>query len=219
MAEKIPNIIIADDHDMFKDALKSMIEMEGIASVESLASNGVELLEQLENHIPDIILMDIDMPKLNGIETTRKVKNKYPHVKVIVLSMFGEEKYYREMIEAGANGFVLKSSGKSELQKAIAEVYKGESYFSNELLLKIINKIGNAKSSLSVNKQTINFTDREAELMQYLCKGLSTTEIAEQLYLSAKTVENYRVKLLHKTACKNSIELVVYAIKHNIIEI
>lgn len=219
MTNNLPHIIIADDHEMFKDAIESMLELEEIAHVVASASNGLELLDLVEKNMADIVLIDIDMPKLNGIEATKKIKSKYPDMKIIVLSMFGEEKYYREMIEAGANGFVLKSSGKSELQKAITEVFNGESFFSNELLLNIINKIGNFKNAPALNKNMVSFTDREAEIMQYMCKGLSTQEIAENLCLSAKTVENYRVKLLQKTNCKNSVELVVYAIKHNIIEI
>lgn len=219
MATTIPTLIIADDHDMFKDALQSMLEMEDLATVLGTASDGMELIEQLNKQIPDIILMDIDMPKLNGIEATKKIKKMHPSIKIIVLSMFGEEKYYREMIEAGASGFVLKSSGKSELQKAIESVHKGDSFFSNELLLKIINKIGDYRPLTLNSKTKISFTEREADIMQYLCQGLSTSDIANKLCLSAKTVENYRVKLLHKTECKNSIELVVYAIKHNIIEI
>ena len=214
----IPKVIIVEDHDMFRDAIKSMLILDNIADVVSEASNGEEFLEILDKHKPDLVLMDIDMPIMNGIEATKKAIEKYPELKVLVLTMFGEEKYYVEMIEAGAKGFVLKSSNKSELIKAIVDVINGQSYFSNELLSKIIAKIGKFKTSKD-KKSTISFTDREVEIIQLMCTGISTNEIADKLSLSKKTIENYRVKLLHKTECKNSISLVVYAIKNGIIEI
>lgn len=215
----IPKVIIADDHDMFKDAIQTMLEIDGIAEVIAMASNGKELLELLNEFQPEIILMDIDMPVMDGIEASRQISATYPHIKIMALSMFGEEKYYKEMIEAGAKGFVLKSSGKKELERAIKEIAMGESYFSNELLRKIISKIGQYNAKESSKAATVDFTEREKEVIQCLCLGLSTQEIAEKLYLSTKTVENYRVKLLNKTSCKNSVGLVVYAIKHGIVEI
>jgi len=215
----IPKVIIADDHDMFKDAIQTMLEIDGIAEVIATASNGKEVLELLNGCEPEIILMDIDMPIMDGIEASKQISERFPHVKIMALSMFGEEKYYKEMIEAGAKGFVLKSSGKKELERAIKEIAMGESYFSNELLRKIISKIGKYDAKESTNTSTVDFTNREKEVIQNLCLGLSTQEIAEKLFLSTKTVENYRVKLLNKTNCKNSVGLVVYAIKNGIVEI
>lgn len=219
MSDKLPKIIITDDHEMFREAIKTLLEIEQIAVVLAIASNGKELLEILEKQKPDIILLDIDMPVMNGIETCKVVHQKYPEIKILALSMFGEEKYYKEMINAGARGFVLKSSGKSELEKAIHEVYRGESYFSNELLRVIISKIGKYQHTEVFAESAINLTSREKEIIQNLCLGLSTQEIADKLFLSAKTVENYRVKLLNKTGSKNSIGLVVFAIKNNLVKL
>ena len=213
-----PKIIIVDDHDMFRDGIKSMLILDEIADVIAEASNGKQFLELLDNHSPDAVLMDIDMPIMNGIEATKKAIEKYPELKVLVLTMFGEEKYYVEMIDAGAKGFVLKSSNKSELIKAIVDVSNGQSYFSNELLSGIIAKIGKYKMSKD-EKKAISFSNREIEIIQLMCTGISTNEIADKICLSKKTVENYRVKLLHKTGCKNSVSLIVYAIKNGIIEI
>ncbi|MCG8700471.1 MAG: response regulator transcription factor [Bacteroidales bacterium] len=219
MTKKLPQIIIADDHDMFRDALKTMLEFDNIAQVIDMASNGKELIEILKNKQPDIILMDIEMPVLNGIEASSIITQKYENIKIVALSMFGEENYYNEMIKAGAKGFVLKSSNKGELEKAINEIMNGNNFFSNELLMNIIQKIGITPppSPGLIKKET--FTKREIDVIQNLCVGLSTQEIADKLFLSAKTIENYRVKLLHKTGCKNSVSLVVYAIKNNIISI
>jgi DNA-binding NarL/FixJ family response regulator len=219
MNDKLPKIIITDDHEMFREAIKTLLEIEKIAIVLGIASNGIELLEILKNQKPDIILLDIDMPVMNGIEACKIVHQRYPEIKILTLSMFGEEKYYKEMINAGARGFVLKSSGKSELEKAIHEIYHGESYFSNELLRAIISKIGKYKHTEVFAENAIDLTSREKEIIQNLCLGLSTQEIADKLFLSAKTVENYRVKLLNKTGSKNSIGLVVFAIKNNLVKL
>ncbi len=219
MNKGLPNVIIADDHEMFREAIKTMLEFEQIANVLAIASNGKELLEILVHYKPDIVLLDIDMPVLNGIEACKQINNNYPEIKILTLSMFGEEKYYKEMIQAGARGFILKSSGKAELEKAINEIYNGQSFFSNELLRIIISKIGQYKSDKVIAKEGLNFTKREKEILQSLCLGLSTQEIAEKLFLSAKTIENYRVKLLNKTGSKNSVGLVVYAIKNNLVDL
>jgi len=216
--DKIPRIIIVDDHDIFRDGVKSLLIMENIADVIAEASNGKEFLELLETQQPDLVLMDIDMPVMNGVEATRIAVEKYPYLNILVLTMFGDEHYYYQMIEAGAKGFILKSSNKSELEKAISEVYSGQSYFSNELLRQLIVKIGSHKPTRLDEKSFITFTERETEIIKLICKGLSTPEIGQQLHLSPKTVENYRTKILQKAKCKNSVQLVVYALQNGIVE-
>lgn len=218
MNSQIPNIIIADDHDLFRDAIKSMLESEGIANIIAEASNGVELLELLKQNKPDIILMDIEMPLLNGIEATKIIHQEDPCIKILALTMFSDQQYYYEMIEAGVSGFALKTSNKIELIEAIQKINAGQSYFSNELLRQLVVKLGNKKYSIQ-GKQIIDFSDREISIIKNMCLGLSTQEIANNINLSPKTVENYRVKLLNKTNCKNAVSLVVYAIKNGIIEI
>lgn len=219
MNKNIPNIIIADDHDMFRDALKTMLELDDIANVLTEASNGKELLSLLEEYVPDIILLDIDMPQMGGIEAAGIINDKYPTIKILALSMYGDEKYYQEMIKAGAMGFILKSSNKSELEEAIKSIHNGHNYFSNELLMKIIEQMGVASTEPKSTELEITFTDREIDVLKLLCQGLSSNDIAEKLFLSSKTIENYRVKLLNKTKSKNSVGLVVYVLKNNIIEL
>ena len=213
-------IIICDDHVMFRDGIKLLIETENIGNVISEAENGKLLLKKLESTQPDLILMDIDMPVMGGIEATTKAIKKYPDLKILVLSMFGDEKLYIKMIKAGAKGFILKTSGKNELEKAIKEIANGESYFSNELLRKIVSNIGeNKELKHEITGDRIEFTEREMEVLKLVCSGLTTIEIAEKISLSPKTIDVYRTKLMSKTNSKNAVSLVMFAIKHNLITI
>ena len=213
-------IIICDDHLMFRDGIKLLLEQNNIGQVIAEVNNGKEFLDIIDHVDPDIVLMDIDMPIIDGIEATKKAITKKPDLKILVLSMFGDEKMYIEMINAGAMGFILKTSGKNELENAIKTIIGGESYFSNDLLRKIIANIGNVSSFKNKNtNDNQNFTQREMEVLKYVCKGLSTNEIAEKIALSPKTIDVYRTKLLTKTNSKNAVGLVMFAIKNKLIEI
>ena len=212
-----PNIIIVDDHLIFRQGLKSIITLENIANVIGEASNGLELLNLLTHLKPDLVLMDIDMPHMNGLEATEKALELMPELKIIAFSMFSDEEYYYKMIDRGVKGFILKTSGINELENAIKNVMSGDTYFSNELLRKIINNFGHSNS----NKPTLqdNLTDREIEILQQICLGLSTDEIAEKLFISPKTVKSHKSNLLEKTVCKNTPALILFAIKNKIVEI
>jgi DNA-binding NarL/FixJ family response regulator len=170
-------------------------------------------LELLEKHNPDLIVMDISMPIMDGVEAAKKAIEKYPDLKILTLSSFGDEKYYYKMVEAGVKGFVLKNSGISELEHAIQEVYSGGNWFSNELLQKVIINIGKPPS-----KET-DFSDREIEVLKFVCDGLTNDQIAEKIHLSPDTVKWHRNNLLSKTGCNNTAALIIYAIKRKIIEI
>ena len=212
-------IIIVDDHLMFREGIKLLIETEGMGKVIAEAENGQEFLHLLENNHPDLVLMDIEMPVMGGLEATIKAIAKNPDLKILVLTMLGNKDNYTSMINAGVMGFVLKTSGKQELEKAIKTVIGGESYFSNELLRSIIVNFGKQQSAhVSTSGLGSEFTDRELEILQYLCKGLTATEIAEKLFRSIKTVEAYRSKLLQKTNTRNTINLVLFAIKNKLVD-
>lgn len=208
-------IVIADDHRMFRDALKKILTIEKIADVIGEASDGNELMKILDTLVPDIILMDILMPNMDGIEATRKVTEKYPDVKVLTLSGFNEEKYYFSMIDAGAKGFVLKNSGFNELHDAIIEVAKGGSWFSTELLQKIIVNL----SSKSRKTNIPELSDRELEILHLICESLTNEEIAKRINLSYDTVKWHRANILTKTGCSNTAGLVIYAIKNKLVDI
>ncbi len=202
-------IFLVDDHRLFRNGLKFIINERNDMEVVGEASNGKEFLELIDFIKPDVVLMDIGMPVMNGIETTKSVLKKYPDLKIIVLSMYGETEYYNTMIELGIKGFLLKDMDTQELFQAILKVLAGGTYFSQELLLSIIkNKTPDVKPLL---------TRREKDILNLICKGLSNQQIAEQLCISHRTVERHRASLLAKTGSKNSISLVVYAIKNKII--
>ncbi|MDR3653000.1 MAG: response regulator transcription factor [Paludibacter sp.] len=214
---KKPTVIIVDDHLIFQQGLKSIITAENIATVIGEASNGKDFIDILSNTKPDLVLMDIDMPQMNGLEAAQKALELMPGIKIIILTMFGDEDYYYKMIDIGVKGFILKSTGIAELEKAIHEVMRGESYFSNELLTKIIRNF--SQNAYQRKKLVNDLTDRELMVLQQICQGLTTNEIAEKLNISPKTVKSHRSNLLEKTACKNTPGLILFALKNKIIEL
>lgn len=212
-------VFIVDDHEMFREGVKMLLGKSSNFEIIGEAHNGKQCLE-LVSEETDIVLMDISMPEMNGIEATQKLIEKYPALKVIALSMFGDEEYYYKMIHSGVKGFVLKEAGSKELEEAIKEVYKGRNFFSQELLRNVIVSFGEAKSATANNSdETISFTKREVEILEQICTGRSNKEIADELNISLRTVESHKSNLLQKTNVKNTISLVMYAIKNNIIKI
>jgi DNA-binding NarL/FixJ family response regulator len=209
------SVFLVDDHKLFREGLKLLLS--GLDCVGEIyeASSGQEFLNSLGNKFPDIVFMDIEMPDMDGIETTQKTLALYPEIKIIALSMYGEEAYYSKMIEAGVQGFLLKDSDIQEVESAIMLVSTGKSYFSQDILFKILQK-GNTKKSVSRSSE---LTEREKEVLYLICKGLSNQEIANTLLLSKRTIDKHRENLLLKTESNNTASLVIYAIKHGIIEI
>ena len=211
-------ITLTDDHDLFREGLKFILsQYKGIEIIDEVA-NGKDLLKSLDTQLPDIVLMDIAMPEMNGVETTKKVLDKYPDLKIIALSMFDDQSYYCQMIHAGAYGFIVKNSNGAELYKAIKEVMSGKNYFSTTLLKSIIlNMSDNEKFQSEDNKSLL--TKRESEILQLLCNGLTSSEIAKKLFISKKTVEGHKYNLFSKTGKKNTVNLVMYAVKNKLVEV
>jgi DNA-binding NarL/FixJ family response regulator len=212
--EKI-SIIIADDHQLFRNGLKILLNAFPDFEVIGEASNGEEFLKILRSTKADIALMDINMPEMDGIEATRKGLKICPDINIIALSMYGEEEYYNKMVDAGAKGFVLKDSDISEVKEAILTVRKGGSYFSQELLYHVIQKIKHRESE----NKSANLSKREREILLKICEGLSNQEIADTLFISKRTVDKHRANLLGKTSSKNTASLILFAIKNKLIEI
>lgn len=213
MSESI-QISIVDDHELFRDGLKLVLSQLNPAFKIFEASNGQEFLRSLEEQVPDIVLMDISMPLLNGRETTKRALEMYPDLKIIAVTMYGEENYYMQMIETGVKGIILKKAGKYELEQAIHEVLGGGNFFSQEIMKKMAMRLNRNRS----NKYE-TLSERELEVLVKVCNGLSNNEIAEKLFISPKTVEVHKSNIFKKTGVKNSAQLVIYAIKKGFIEI
>lgn len=209
---EIARIIVVDDHIIFRKGLQTILNEIDVVKVVGEASNGNELLDLLKKQDTDIIFMDIKMPYMDGVEATKKVLAKYPHIKIVALTMFEEISYFNQMIEAGASGFLLKKTTTQELEKAIKLVLLDESYFSEEFMSSV-NKYMKPKQKNS----TIQLTDREQEVLELICKGFSNAEIAKLLGVSSRTVDGFRAKLFEKTGAKNAPNLVMFALKNGLI--
>jgi len=214
-------IIIVDDHSLFSEGIKLLIENEGLGEVIAEAKNGAIFLDLLQTVVPDLVIMDIEMPVMDGLEATQKALKIYPDLKILVLTMLNQKANYFDMVNAGALGFVLKTSGKQEFEKAINTIMHGESYFSNELLRQIILNTSTENCPVTEKNEynSDNLTAREKEVLHCFCEGYTATEMAGKLFISPKTVEAHRSALLKKTNSKNTINLVLFAIKHKLVEI
>ncbi|MDA3892592.1 MAG: response regulator transcription factor [Salinivirgaceae bacterium] len=208
-------IYIVDDHSLFREGLKFLLGNSEYISEIKEAENGRIFLNNIETFKPDVVLMDIEMPEMNGIEATKEALKLMPFLKIIALSMYSDENFYTEMIEAGAKGFLIKNSQFSDVQTAIIEVFNDRNYFSPEILSSIVTSL-NRKSE---QPESNELTKRELEILINICMGLSNAEIAEQLFISKRTVDKHRENILFKTQSKNTAELVVYAIKNGFFEV
>jgi len=210
------NILIVDDHKLFREGLKLLLtNLEEVEEVWE-ASDGEVFLQMLKNCRPHLVLMDIEMPRVNGIEATAQALEQFPDLKIMALSMFGDEEYFQKMIDAGVCGFLLKNSDFSEVRKAILSVAQGNNYFTEEILYKLVNRI---KAKSPQGMPLVTLSDREQEVLLLICKGFSNQEIAEQLFISKRTVDHHRASLLTKTYTRNTASLVIYAIKHKMVEV
>jgi DNA-binding NarL/FixJ family response regulator len=210
------NILIVDDHKLFREGLKLLLKnLEEVNEVWE-APDGDVFLDMISTCHPDLVLMDIEMPRINGIEATTKALEQYPDLKIMALSMFGDEEYLQKMIDAGVCGFLLKNSEFSEVRKAIINVSQGNNYFTEEILYKLVNRF---RTKQPQSEPLVTLSDRELEVLLLICKGLSNQEIAERLFISKRTVDHHRASLLTKTNTRNAASLVIYAIKHKMIEV
>ena len=205
---------MVEDHQLFREGLVRLLDLQQGINVVLQAENGVMLLNKLVDTPVDVILMDLDMPEMNGMKATRRVAELYPDICVVALSMHGDREYYFEMVAAGAKGFLLKSSELCEVVEAIRAVVEGGSFFSEELLRTLVEQLHPA-----ANNDPEALSDRETEVLIEVCRGLSNQEIADKLFISKRTVDKHRANILQKTGCRNTANLVFYAIKHQIIEI
>jgi DNA-binding NarL/FixJ family response regulator len=216
---KIYQIYLVDDHSIFLKGLTLLLNEVPEFKVIGEASNGADFLRDLDHLQPDVVLMDIRMPGMNGIEATRLALEKNPSLNIIALTMFGERKYYKLMAEAGARGFMQKDIRKEELIEAIKSVTEGESYFTQQVINELASSSIDGEADDIMATMGEKLTEREHEVLKYLVQGLSAPEIAEKMSISPRTVEGHRANLIAKTGTKNVVELVIFAVRHRLIAI
>ena len=207
-------IVLVDDHSLFRNGLRGLLERCAGCRVVGEAASGEEFLAMLPGLETDVVFMDFAMPGLDGAQTTERALAQRPDLKIITLSMFGEESYYSRMVEAGARGFLLKDSDIGDVIEAIDAVMSGGSYFSPQLLSSLT---GRMRTRDDVPDEQLSV--REREILVAVCRGLSNQEIADELFISKRTVDKHRANILEKTGCKNTASLVVYAIRNDIVDI
>jgi len=209
-------VIVVDDHELFRKGVVMVINRMENTEVVGEAATGKAFLHLLNSVVPDVVFMDIKMPELNGIDATTEAVQRYPNMKVIALSMFGEEEYLQKMINAGAVGFLLKNSSIQEIENAIRLVMDGKNCYSNELLGYFTNKYISKNMDESSNVQ---LTRRELEVLDLVAKSMSNQEIADKLFVSKRTVDGHKANLIQKTGSKNIVDLLIYALKAGLVKI
>ncbi len=211
------NILIADDHKIVRDGIISLLSDEKEFNIVAEAENGIKVLNILEQEKIDIIIMDISMPEMNGIECTKKIKEIYPEIRILILSMYNEEQYVNEVIKSGASGYILKNSGKEELINALKTIISKKPYYSPEVTqtyIKSLVKPDNKKSD--INNVINDLTSREIEILELIVNEFSNQEIAEKLFISVRTVDAHRRNMLNKIGVKNTAGLVKFAISNKL---
>jgi len=212
------NIIIADDHGVIRDGLKFILENDNSFKVSGSAANGFEAVKLVRELSPDIVLMDINMPELNGIEATSRIKSEFPEIKIIILSFHGDSESIFRALKAGADGYLLKESAGQEVVTAIRSVLSGSRYLSKKVDDTVIDAYLNEKKDKGIESQVEVLSHREKEVLQLVAEGNSSKEIAEKLFLSPKTIETYRSRIMSKLDLKDTSALVRFALRHGIIE-
>ena len=216
--EKI-KIVLVDDHQMFRDGVKSVLSDEENIELIGEVGNGNDLYELLKIDSPDLIITDISMPDISGIEITKYVTENYPEIKILILSMHSNVEFITKSLGAGANGYLPKDTSMNELLEAINTIYKGENYFNKDISDTILKSIINKSKSAKENSKNESLTKREMEIVSLVVEGLTNKEIADKLFISVRTVDSHKNNIMQKLNLKSSVELVKYAIKNKLVNI
>ncbi|MRG45392.1 response regulator [Chitinophaga sp. SYP-B3965] len=211
-------LVVADDHEIFLDGLALMLSRQENITLVGQAGDGRELLEIVAREKPDVVMTDIKMPRMDGITATREMIRLQPDARIIALSMFDEENQIVEMLEAGAKGYLLKNADKQEILDAIASVYEDRVYYCKSTSAKLAAMIAKSKFNPYKHKEQISFTEREQEIIQLICQQFTAQQIGDKIFLSKRTVEGYRTRILEKMNVRNTAGVVMYALKNNLIK-
>lgn len=212
-------VALVDDHRLFRNGLKMLLSTHKGVEVVFEAASGEEFLAEVERVRPDVVFMDYAMPGMSGAQATEQGLAICPDMKVISLTMFAENAYYSQMVGSGAKGFLLKDSEFKEVSEAVETVAAGGTYFSESLLATLSQTMRKSGGSVDDIAEADRLSEREIEILVGICRGESTQEIADNLFISKRTVDKHRANILEKSGCKNTASLVVYAIKHRLVEV
>lgn len=208
-------ILIVDDHKLIREGIDQYLQGDDKYQVVGDASEGIEALDFLKTNEVDLVLTDIRMPHMDGIELTEQVTKEFSDIKVVALTMMNDNNHIKKLMNAGAVGYVLKNCSESELKKAIDQVMEGETYYSPEVTETVMNALMKKKRTIATE---MPLTTREKEVLDLIVKEFSNQEIADKLFISLRTVDAHKRNLLEKTGAKNVAGLVVYAINHNLVD-
>lgn len=211
-------IFLVDDHTIVRDGLRALLAKEPEIEIVGEASNGQELLERLPTTPTDLVLLDANMPVLDGLATTLRLRAEFPEVRILILSMLSHERYIGQLFDAGANGYVLKSAEKGEIMIAIQTVIAGRQFLCSDLGLNMLRKVLTKDDELEEVSKTTRLSRRESEVLQLLSEGLTTNEIAEKLFTSKRTIETHRQNILEKTQTKNTAALIRLAVTQGLLD-
>ncbi len=209
-------LLIVDDHQMLLDGIRALLQDVPSFQIVAEAHNGNQALEELKKTSVDIVVTDISMPDMNGIELTQKIKSEYPDIKVLTLSMFSEKQTIREMVDAGVSGYILKNTGKEELVGALTKIAAGGIYFGDEVTNEMMRMMSDNDREHE-KKIAVTLTFREKEILKLIAKEYSNVQIAAELFISERTVETHRKNIFRKTNTKSIVGLIKYAYEYNLI--
>ena len=210
------NIILADDHKIVRDGISAMLEDEPQYQIIGEAGNGREALELCKNNEVDVIIMDLNMPEVSGLEAIEQIKKEYPKIKILALTMLNQNEAIKNTVSAGVNGYVLKSSNSEDVLEALDTIISGGHYFCEETTKTIMEGLAgvNVRKTLSIEE----ITPREKDVLQLICDEMTAIEISEELVISVRTVDSHRRNLLQKTGAKNTVGLVKFALKTGLVK-
>ena len=214
-------VFLVDDHALMRDGLRSLLAGEPELLVVGEAANGQELLDQLPTTPTDVVLLDMNMPVLDGLATTRQLQERFPELRILMLSMVGHERNIGQVLDAGAHGYVLKNADKAEIVAAIQTVAAGKQFLCSELGLDMLRKVLSSATNNTPSpehKSRAGLSVREREVLQLIAAGLTNQEIADKLFTSKRTVETHRQNIIEKTQAKNTAALIKYGMDHGLIK-
>jgi DNA-binding NarL/FixJ family response regulator len=211
-------VLLVEDHDIVREGINSLLQSDEEISVVGEARNGSEAIEKIDSLDPDVIVMDMNMPVMNGLECTKFIRQNFPDKKILILSMHEHENYLIDLLDAGASGYILKNSSKNELVFAIKKIANNGMYMGAEFTMNMLAKYKSSGSYRAVTGKQLNISDRESDVLNLIAQGKTNAEIANELFTSVRTIETRRKKLLEKTNTTNTATLIKFAFQSGLLK-